>query len=341
MLSLLYLIFSLSLNCSSCFLRQCNPVFCRKSSVLEKPKWLDDAMGEFKEDNTYPRSISLTPGISGFALDPDMGFVSILVDNKKRWTPAIISTIDKDRVKSSEALTFVQLAGGLDLGTAVLPPDSLARLVAKDDEDYVQKIRRRISLANVTVVSNMNFSTGGDIDDVSVVPNNYTRSSSTPERDEIIKEGQEKIFKAIQTLRGLNEVTLNQVYGALQLYANDEGKVDRETFSRILNYLRHTLTSSPLSSKVIFELVVNVIGDESVKKVTIQTDNAMVALGLAMRYKVKVQISEGCELEEEETLLERFPAFQATCELYEEAKIIDGFIPSMFNKVTLDNDTKQ
>jgi len=293
-------------------------------------------MGESKQEEADMghRSISLTPGISGFSVDPNIGFVSILADNQKRWTSAVISTVDKDRVKSPEALTCVQLAGGLDLGTTVLPPDALARLMAKYEDD-VKYLRPRISLAKVTAVPNMNFS---ESDDDSPVPNSYTRSS-TPERDETIKEGQDKIFKAIQSLPQLDDITLSQVYGAVQLFANDEGKVDREAFTRILEYLR---TSNSLSSsKVNFELVINVISDDSIKKTIIQTENAMIALGLAMRYKVKVEVSEKCQLEEEETILERFPVFQTTNELYEEAKLMDGFIPNMINRATLDNDMKQ
>ena len=314
--------------------------------MLEKPKWLDDAMGEFKEegaDQQDQRSMSLTSGISGFSIDPGAGFVAILANNDKRWTPVLISTIDKDRVKSPEALTCVQLAGGLDLGTAILPPDQLAKLIGKEDNERVQYLRRRVSLAKVLAIPNEE-SVGGDdgnkngLDTDTVTNNN---STTTPERDQMIKDGQNKVFKAIRSLPGLDDATLDQVFEAMQLYANDEGNVDREAFSNILEYLRNPSLSSSSLSKVKFELLVNILNDDGVKQTTVFTDNAMIALGLSMRYKVKVDISDDCQLEEQSTLLERFPVFQSKYELYEEAKLIDGFIPNMFNRATLDNDQKQ
>lgn len=333
------LLCSLLLDWTSGFLQPNVPIFIHKLSLFEKPKWLDDAMGEFKEEETGQRSISLTSGIAGFSIDPDVGFVAILANNDKRWTPVLISTVDKDRVKSPEALTCVQLAGGLDLGTAVFPPDQLAKLVAEGDNDKVQHLRRRVSLSKVLAVPSIEFSEGDDDNNgLTDVTNNSTQLSSTPERDQMIKYGQNKVFKAIQSLPGLNDVTLDQVFAAMQMHANDEGNVDREAFSNILEYLRNppSLSSSSLS-KVKFELLVNILNDDGVKQKTVFTDDAMVALGLSMRYKVKVDTSDDCQLEEESALLERFPVFQSKYELYEEAKLIEGFIPNTFNKAALDN----
>ena len=105
----------------------------------EKPTWLDDAMkglpSEEFDAETYKKGINLQPGIAGFSVDPELGFVCILVTNNDidaspHWIPAVVSPSDKDRPKSAEALTCVQLAGGLDLGTAILPPNTLSKLVA-------------------------------------------------------------------------------------------------------------------------------------------------------------------------------------------------------------------
>jgi len=334
MRSLLYLCVSTILIQTLAFLQPCK-IIPKKVSMFEKPKWLDESMDDEFKEGSIPRSISLTSGISGFSTDLKVGFVAILANNDRRWTSVVISPQDKDRVKSPEALTCVQLAGGLDLGTPILPPDTLAKLVAKDD-DEIQYLRRRVSLSKVTVVPNADFS---ESDDDETILNNTPLS--TPERDQNIKDGKEKVFKAIQSLPNLDDVTLDQVYDAMQLHTDKEGKVDREAFTNILEYLRQQ-RKPPSSSKLQFELLVNILTDDGVKQTTVTTNKAIIALGLAMRYKVEVHVSDDCTLlEDENTLLDRFPLFQTKYELYEEAKLMDGFIPNMFNRANLDNDQKE
>ena len=91
-------------------------------------------------------------------------------------------------------------------------------------------------------------------------------------------------------------------------------------------------------SKVKLELLVNILNDDGIEQTTVVTDGTMVAFDLSMRYKRKVHTSDDCQLEEESALFQRFPVFQSKYELYEEVKLIEGFIPNMFNKAALDND---
>ena len=122
----------------------------------EKPGWLDDAMegipsGEFDAES-YKKGIDLKSGIAGFSTHPELGFVCILATknesaDEQHWIPAVISPVDKDRPKSAEALTCVQLAGGLDLGTAILPPGCLTKLVKdhtseEEDSDEISSTAR-------------------------------------------------------------------------------------------------------------------------------------------------------------------------------------------------------
>jgi hypothetical protein len=246
------------------------------------------------------------------------------------------------------------------LGTAILPPDALAQLVADNDdndddgdEDVVQDLRSRISLLQVTAVpqttttpssSNINDKE----EDTTTVP---STSTSTPERDQAIQEALPKVYKAVQSLPDLvlKEATSEQVSNAMQRFANEQGVVDRQAFSEILGTLRAPTTTASSSNSIKFELMANVIRGDSITQVQVETTNVMMALGLAMRYRVTVQVSDDCcdYFEEGEggvdaTLMERFPAFRPMRELYEDAKIMDGFIPGMFGKAkNLDNEMKQ
>ena len=312
----------------------------------EKPTWLDDAMEGFnvKEDATN-RVVSLVPGISGFSVDPELGFCAILADrDRERWIPVVVSSIDKDRVKSPEALTCVQLAGGLDLGTAILPPDALAQLVTDEifedgeEERDIQDLRARISLSQITALPNANQ--GASKQQENVKP----EVSSTPERDEAIQETLPKVLQAVQSLPdfALKQVTKDQVENAMQRFANAQGMVDRNAFSEILKFLRTPPSAKP---SVKFELGVNVVSGDSITEVPVETTNVMTALGLAMRYKIVVEISDECNTLFQSGgaagVVKQYPPFRPMSELCEDAKIMDGFVPSMFQTANLDNEMKQ
>ncbi len=321
----------------------------------EKPGWLDDAMeGTPSEEEfdvqTYRNGVVLQPGIAGFSTNPDLGFVCILASNKKddeeqQWIPAVVSPVDKDRPKSAEALTCVQLAGGLDLGTAILPPNSLAKLVEEnraEEEDIgaSSSSSPRLSLTKVTALPNP------DAHDAKLNIEEETEEivPTTPERDEAILETVPKVEKAVKTLPGLEESKTEDVKKAVQRFADSNGAVDRTAFTSILDALREANTPSALLASPLFRLEVSIIDEGGISQATIDTTNAMVALGLAMRSKVSVDIEEFDEHAQrgkgKDELFERFPLFRPIQELNEDSKVIDGFIPSMFEKSKLDNDMK-
>ena len=321
---------------------------------------MDDAMegipsGE-DDAESYKNKIDLKPGIAGFAVDPDLGFVSILVANDDNndddqgdndqagqyWIPVVISPLDKDRPKSAEALTCVQLAGGLDLGTAILPPDSLAKLVAEEEgstnaNDNVP-LSIRLSLTQVTALPNP------DANDVNIEEEAQEVVATTPEREQAILDALPKVGKAVQSLPGLKESTTNVVLEAMQRFADSNGMVDRTAFSSILDALRVSNTPSMSLASPLFRLEVSIIDGEGISQATVDTTNPMIALGLAMRYKVTIQVGERDDHKQGgsgvEALLERFPAFRPIQELNEDSRIMEGFIPSMFEKAKLDNDMK-
>jgi hypothetical protein len=85
-----------------------------------------------------PEQLMIRParrGLSGFSTDDELGFVAILTSaDRKKSAHVVVSPVDKQQVQSAEALCMVQLSGGMDLGTAVLPPDLLSQLVADELE---------------------------------------------------------------------------------------------------------------------------------------------------------------------------------------------------------------
>ncbi|VEU41252.1 unnamed protein product [Pseudo-nitzschia multistriata] len=328
----------------------------------EKPGWLDDAMdgipsGDFDEES-YRNRIDLRGGIAGFSVDPELGFVCILVaggedsnqQHNKHWMPVVVSPVDTDRPKSAEALTCVQLAGGLDLGTAILPPDSLARLVAEHDAEEQsgegtardKGAPKRLSLTKITAAPNPDASENAK---AGIEEEAQELVATSPEREKAISDALPKVETAVKTLPGLQETTTESVREAMQRFADEKGAVDRDAFSSILDSLRSLNTPAISLAPPLFRLDVSVIDGNGISQVTVDTTNSMIALGLAMRYKVTVDMEEkyrhprgGKGVDE---LLERFPVFRPIQELNEDSRIVDGFIPSMFEKArSIDNDMK-
>jgi hypothetical protein len=302
-------------------------------SSFEKPKWLEDAMGS---DTSHSSSMPiLINGLSGFCLDSELGFVAILAKDSK-FVVTTVSYQDKgsDRLVSPEALTCVQLAGGLDLGTSILPPDILADMVvaeyADDDDDNTSK-RPLVSLTGVKVARNKDYveeqSRG------SATEPNGSDIESNIERSDSIRKGLPQVFNAVKGLAGLQQVTLEQVEVAMETHANETGNLDRQGFSNILDLLRREMNSSPSdTSKLEFVLDVNVVREDSIQNISIETFDTFRALGLAMRHKITIQVDSECLEEDANIILEKFPAFRPMQELWEDAKVVEGFIPSTFEE---------
>jgi len=282
--------------------------------------------------------VETNPGISGFAVDPDRGFVVILVGGGDRATYAVVSPRDTTSVRSAEALTLVQLSGGLDLGTPILPPDMLARLVAVEMETAnVRELRSQVKLLRADVTPNPDPPTE-EKNKASAPP-----QSSAPERNASIKVQAPKVLEAVNELPGLNgEATLALVEEGLRMHSDASGKLDRDGFMGLLETLRNKLNTMELS-KVQFHLVASLHNNGETKELEIKAPSAVVAVGLALRYKVDVVVSNECQVEGFDVLEipSRFPNFRPIKQLYEDAKIMDGFIPSMFGKAKApENDDK-
>jgi len=314
---------------------------------------MNDIPAEELDSESYKNGIELQSGIAGFSVDQELGFVSILVtsnesDTDQLWIPAVISPTDKDRPKSAEALTCVQLAGGLDLGTAILPPNTLAKLVAdhKIEEEETSESSgsindNSVSLTKITALPNPEVNNHAKI---CIEADSKEVVATSPERDRAILDAVPKLEKAVKSLPGLQLITTEDVMKTVNRFADSKGVVDRTAFSAILEALRKSYSPSKMLASPLFRLEVSIIDGRGISQATIDTTDGMVALGLAMRYKVNVDIEEFENHMQggkgKDTLLERFPAFRPIQELNEDSKIIDGFIPSMFEKAKLNNDMK-
>ena len=117
--------------------------------------WMSDAAGvplrggsasssSSEEEATAPAAApppaAVRAGLAGFSVDAARGFVAVLVGaDGTRATTALVSPRDRDRVESLEALCLVQLAGGIDIGGALFPPNALLRAVRDEAADDAER----------------------------------------------------------------------------------------------------------------------------------------------------------------------------------------------------------
>mmetsp|Transcript_1695 Transcript_1695/g.1898 ORF Transcript_1695/g.1898 Transcript_1695/m.1898 type:complete len:141 (-) Transcript_1695:105-527(-) len=130
----------------------------------------------------------------------------------------------------------------------------------------------------------------------------------------------------------------------MQVHTNAEGMLDRVAFSEVLDTLRRheSVGGSSGDGNWKFRLTASIDkeGDDCPSTLIDFSATAFESIGLALRYKVKVAVSDDCWREEGSGLtfdgvnqvVERFPYFRPVQELKEDAKIMDGLIPSMFFK---------
>jgi hypothetical protein len=315
--------------------------------LFETPGWLDDAMGggdigggntnsdSAAENDRLDRILPLqAPGLAGFAVDEQLGFCAILAASTTTNTtndatateffdpPIVVSLVDRDRITSAEALTMVQLAGGLDLGTPILPPDLLALLVADEladndssdvEEDYetgdetatitAESLRGVVSLTRIDVLPPSDSGAAASTtttsrDELSSPPKPVVASS--PERDAAIAESLPRVWTAVKGLPGLGLAKESLVERALQQHADENGSLDREGFSNLLDTLRSELFIPSARaqevlqqpSNVVFQLTATVITGDAIRTVTMETTNAVHALGLGFRYKIPLNVDQ-------------------------------------------------
>lgn len=354
--------------------------------------WIQDAMNldpkdveeEAKKEKDRLRKIQvpLKEGIAGFAVDPDLGFVCILApmseeENYDKFSYVIISPTDTEKLSSAEALCLVQLSGGLDLGAAVFPPETLAKIVANemilqsdDDEEEeeidinIEELRAQVRLLGVTALRNEKYQASLNQKEMESDESIKDTFESSPEREEKIESSSPQILAAIQKLPGLQEVTLDKTRDALRIHADEYGSLSRQGFSELLDTLRtgrglmagngrKRLQDQPLKLRITATISKQSNGmDNDLGLSTIEIDHvpAFQAIGLALRYKTPVTISDDCFSHEAEfngfdeqvmDVYTRFPAFKPIQELVEDAKVMDGFISSMFFKQSApENDDK-
>lgn len=295
---------------------------------------------------TTPSS-PLREGLAGFAVDPARGFGAVLVSpgeegggsGGSRAVFAVVSPRDRTTIMSAEALTLIQLAGGIDVAAAVFPPDALKRAAFYDEDDEEaeeggeRKGVARATLVGVEVVLSRTDggNDGGDVEEAFELP------PSSPEREAKLSADAPRLLTASRNLPGLAGATEADVLAALRIHADSEGILDRGAFSEVLDSLRRSLAGEGEDSGVAFVATVAVARDGGAALSTRTVElPAFTALALSMRHKVAVTVSEECAESSVgfgvDELQERFPAFRPMEELEEDAKAVDGFVPEMFFK---------
>jgi hypothetical protein len=336
--------------------------------------WLKNAMSkdipsELLSTESYsssPKLPKFESGLAGFAVDPELGFVSILLGEDPRpekFTFAVMSPTDINNVSSAEALCLVQLAGGLDLGAAVLPPEALARIVSEaleeseeDSEmlpfDSVEALRSRVSLLGVIAKTNERYTPNDSQESAKSKEykqtNRTTDVTSSVVRDEAIRVSAPKILSAVKNLPGLGKVTLSDILEALKLHSDPDGNLNRDEFSQVLGTLRHQLSRTMIKDqRVKFQLTVSISSDSNaykddvseLKLLNIDDVPAFLAVALSLRYKVKISVLDDClpQQDNDQNVMDRFPAFKPIQELVKDAQSISGSISSMFFKQSAPN----
>jgi hypothetical protein len=353
--------------------------------------WMKNAMNlpvdpKDASPTNSPKSKPLQSGIAGFAVDPKLGFVCVLApddndndnsdqgngngnSNGNQFTYVTVSPTDA--VSSPEALCLIQLSGGLDLGAAVFPPETLAKVVANelmlhqedDEEDVdndgddekddvnvveeinVEELRSKVTLLGVTALPNERYAPPPT---PTFFEDEIIKVESTPERDTQIEQSSPKVLPAILNLPGLTMVTEEEVSQAMQIHADAKGQLSREAFSELLDTLRSGGNGSNgrnrlEDQRIKMRITVSIAGDDgqsSLRLVDVDHVPVFQGVALALRYKVKITVSDECfkvgnDVNEESlSVLERFPAFKPVQELVEDARV------SIFKQKATDNDDK-
>ena len=333
---------------------------------------MGDNNGDDGADNDKDER-SLEPGLAGFAIDPELGFVAIVAadahdaddgdsindadsstiggDQQEglQWFYSVVSPQDKTQLMTAESLTLVQLAGDIDVGAAVLPPEALIRIVREevlDEEDEDENVDEseivKATLAYAEAVPRV--MTGTKSMDSTVAEDRNVVSS--PEREARISQDSPKLFSTIRKLPGLAEATEQSVKDAMLMHGSEDGSIDRAAFTQILDTLRRNANAGARQdlAGVDFALTVQIQRENGKQGlVRVRAPSTFHALGLAMRYKASIVISQFC-LDENASgassfggcgrheLLSRFPAFRPMSELKKDAEAVDGFIANMFYK---------
>lgn len=314
------------------------------------------------EKDFFMKHSKLESGLAGFAVEPELGFVSILTGDfarSEKFTYAVMSPTDIDNVSSAEALCLVQLAGGLDLGAAVFPPETLARIVSEylesDDEDEmmpfenVEDLRSRVTLVGVTVEKNENYSIKKEqpldiYDRQNALKEGTPAIPSTATRSRAINVSAPKILSAVKNLPGLGQVSMIDIIKALNLHADSDGNLDRNAFSQFLGTLRLGLNRARFQDqRVKFQITVSISSDSNIssnisglKLLNLDNVPPFQAVALSLRYNVHISVPDHCfdfnESATKSNIFERFPAFKPIQELKQDAQGISGSIATMFFK---------
>jgi len=206
-----------------------------------------------------------------------------------------------------------------------------------------------------TTGDNSNGNPGVGLD--STVKNEASDSESKIRDDNILLNAP-AVFSAVQSmpdhaLSALSGVDLDDIISAMGTHANGDGKLTNpKSFRDLLDTLRDDerrggRNNSKVRSSFRLTASVPIDGDDEWRDtITVEIKDAFVAIAISIRYGVTVEASTGFldgvttvtikEEGRENEYLDAsnldlfFPAFRPLKQLYEDAKVMDGFVPGMF-----------
>jgi hypothetical protein len=307
------------------------------SLYSDSQKWchhyavFEDGFPEKGMGMTPNRHPQLQPGLSGFSIHEDLGFVAIFTDSDgTRSTYAAISPLDKYQVQSSEAFCLIQLAGGMDLGTSIFPPHYLEQFVAEELESEISSVFETIRPLSIRAIPNRYALTQVSVKyNTTILPNQVEESSS--EQNEKLENTVTQFLISTKNLPGISHCTRDEVLRAIKLHTNGDRELDRIAFLAVLDTLRRNSCPKE-SSRVAFEITVDIYGPQD-HPIVIEVTSAFHAIAIALRYNREIKVSRDIFFElNPKDVYSRFPKFRNLEEFKEDARIMKQQIPNMYAK---------
>ena len=291
-------------------------------------------------------SLRLLPGLAGFAATDD-GFVGILSSQQNQQqecnniVPLMITINDStERVSSPEALCLLQLAAGLDLGTAIFPPNALTQIIlddfmADDDDDEDStvmsegdyKICGTIHMQLIDASNNYDNDCSTSLNDSTTKSPDETviteQQQDTPERQEAIQQNANKMLPVLKNLPGCTDVTYEQICEGLHMVADSQGTIStRQNFSELLNYLRRGGNITQQQQQLVqCQIPIQMLSDDTIRHITLPSP--FLALALSMRYKYPIQLHEDLLQQmglHDSDLMKQYPTFRSIQDIRQESQ---------------------
>jgi hypothetical protein len=248
------------------------------------------------------------------------GFYVILQANASHYLPVRVTddAMDESSATSPQALTILQLLARVDMAGAILPPDTLAKIVVLTLEEEIDQQQQ------------------DDFGDSALQETRPTLASSTPVGSAVLKLVQERLNKLdytnattygelleypwLQSRVSLPTVTLDELILSPQPSRSSSGTSSASTVKSFT--LVCSVKNLKVGSALSVELTESVCESVSYEYRPNGVSLAFVAVGLALRYRspIELALTEGLDREEAalstlDEILVKFPLYRSAAQL--------------------------